>query len=715
MTAYQKTLREFLEHNVVFGNTREKSLEILQRFSSNPGSYVICDTETTGLEPWSGVTSYCASEYREAWNALATKRVSKNFTTEQKIRELQALQKKAVRLRIGADIFAVQLGFYCPKENKLYCTFTYIEDIESMTHVKRVLNSRVRKVFHNAKFDLHMLNKAGIKWQEEIYDTIVASRLTCDFLYNHSLDNLGNYFSGVPEKDSNSETWKKDFDKWWRKASSASTRLGNPTKKKGNKFDYLNYSFAPDNVIRPYGLLDIWYTWLVYTLTEDQVRELYWPLFQMEMAIIFIAMNIERRGVKINRNTLKTACRELAARTKQLREEIATEATEYGVKDFNPNSHKQLVSLLLKSGVPENELLLHHKVSASAEILEAVVRRHKLPWVTKLLTLRTCEKLYSTYFLSFYKRTKDSYPVIHCNLRTNDTVTSRMACSDPNLQNIPKPLENSGNHVPDVRSVFIPRPGNVLLFFDYSQIEMRVFALYCQERSMLKAFKQRRDLHAETAQLMFGTVNEKTRYQAKTINFGIIYGMGIRTLSNKLGVSFEEARTLREQYSEKFSMIDCMVRRAKQQLYRQNYAEDIFGRRYHLDYSEHYKIVNRLVQGTSASILKTAILQVCRMYPNIALWPPVHDETIIEVPIETLWNTPIVRLITLAMTEIEAVKQYGLINLAVDCEYSYRSWGTKESYTAKENENAVSEEFRKIRNHIVIPSQTEEPVDWFIQ
>jgi DNA polymerase-1 len=225
------------------------------------------------------------------------------------------------------------------------------------------------------------------------------------------------------------------------------------------------------------------------------------------------------------------------------------------------------------------------------------------------------------------------------------TATGRLSSSDPNLQNIPIRTELGRK----IRSAFIPRPGNVLLDADYSQIELRIMAHLSGDESLLEAFRAGADIHTSTAARIGGVAEEKVdtemRGRAKTINFGVMYGMGARGLARQLGITVEEAKSFIEEYFERYPGVRDYIECSKEDVRSKGFAETLLGRRRMLpdiesddgrvrSFSERIAI-NMPIQGTAADMIKVAMVGIDRVISESGLRSrmilQVHDELVFDV------------------------------------------------------------------------------------
>lgn len=638
----KSVVQDFRDNNCKFISARLEVIEHLNRLIRKPPEFVIFDVETTGLDPWAGM------HYLLGKNG--------------KVHKTQ-----------GARVFAFGLGIYLDYSRILLCLYIPMNHRELVSKAQVLLFDRdIMKVGHNIKFDLQMAYKSGLRIKGDIYDTLTATRLTHDREPRHSLKYLGNKFSG--QQGEATDRWEVSVKSWLRSARAASTRSGNPP-------GMINYSFVPDELIIPYTLADIFYTFLIYQLTEGEIHECYRSMFKLEIEYIWIVIQMERQGVEIDRAACKKAIAACHRQSRKMLISLKQVARSFGNDKFLPSSHQQVKKLVRQLGATDSQLENRQgRESVDAYVLTRLLAADpkKFAFVESLIAYRTCIKLEKTYFLSMLERSDESGS-LHCQIRPSDTATGRSASVEPNLQNIPRITSANVEGIPSVRSMFIPRRSYDNWYFDYSQIEMRMFALFCQEPAMLAAIAEGRDLHTETASLMYGQISGEFRQYAKAINFGIIYGMGIGRLAVTLGIRRNEASNLMMKYYLQFPRIKQLLQKSKALLIKPGYVEDMFGRRYHIPVDKAYIVVNSLVQGSSANVLKLAILQVNRLIRETKseshLLLPIHDELIIEIKkSERSWLPP---LIQLAMEEILPVKQYKMDTL-VEASSTSENWEDKE-------------------------------------
>ena len=313
-------------------------------------------------------------------------------------------------------------------------------------------------------------------------------------------------------------------------------------------------------------------------------------------------------------------------------------------EEFNVNSTKQLgVILFEKLGLP---IIKKTKTGYSTDVsvLEALQGEH--PLIETLIEYRQLSKLLSTYLLGLHPLINPVTGRIHTHFNQMATVTGRLSSTEPNLQNIPTRTEVGKR----MRAMFVPGKGyDLLLSCDYSQVELRVMASIAGDELLLDSFRHGQDVHARTASEVFGVPLEEVtpymRSKAKTVNFGIIYGISDFGLAKQLGVSRAEAAQYIDSYFARYTGVKEYMEREKQKARDLGYVETLFGRRRYLpdihasnfnkrSFAERTAI-NTPIQGTAADIIKIAMLQVEKKLQEAGVKSrvllQVHDELVLEV------------------------------------------------------------------------------------
>ena len=397
-------------------------------------------------------------------------------------------------------------------------------------------------------------------------------------------------------------------------------------------------------------------------LTDELKKAELWNLYQqIELPLCSVLYDMESEGVAIDKNQLEQFGVMLSQRISDCENLIFG----YSGHPFNIQSTKQLGELLFEQlGLP---VLKKTKTgySTNADVLEKLKNKH--PIIPAIMDYRTLTKLKSTYADGLMK-------VIHEDGRIRTTfqnlvtATGRLSSTDPNLQNIPVRTDLGA----EIRKMFIPKPGYLLVATDYSQIELRVLAHIADDKEMQDAFNQGMDIHTVTASQVFGVAPEQVtslqRRHAKAVNFGIVYGISEFSLSDDIGVSRYEAKEYIESYLAKYSGVREYMKRVVADARQQGYTTTMYGRRRYIPElsSSNYNIrqgaeriaLNTPIQGTAADLIKLAMLRVHQMlaekYPQAKLLLQVHDELIVECPADLA--PEVAKMVSTEMAQIAQLK-----------------------------------------------------------
>lgn len=376
-------------------------------------------------------------------------------------------------------------------------------------------------------------------------------------------------------------------------------------------------------------------------LTEELEKAALTTLFrEIELPLIPILAEMERHGIRVDREQLVGLSHELETMLQEREEAIFRLA---GV-EFNINSPKQLAEILFERLKLKPVRKTKTGFSTDEKVLTILAAAHDLPKI--ILEYRHLAKLKSTYVDAIIGLADPSTERIHTSFNQTVTATGRLSSSKPNLQNIPIKTEIGGR----IREAFIADEGRLLLSADYSQIELRIVAHLSGDPILIESFRKGEDIHRRTASEVFGImpglVTEEMRRRAKAINFGIIYGMGPHGLAGELGVSQKVAKEYIESYFDRYSgvrrFIDDTIREAAEK----GYTSSLFDRRRYIPelksridsvkkFGERIAI-NTPIQGTAADIIKIAMIRIAdRMKAEEVqsrMLLQIHDELIFEVP-----------------------------------------------------------------------------------
>lgn len=460
----------------------------------------------------------------------------------------------------------------------------------------------VKKVSHNVKDLTRLLIENGLPAEGFIFDTALAGYLLDATAGSYDIDRLSiSYFH-------------KELPK--------PVSLDNDDPVQAQEFRF-SHALA----------IDALYKTMLPQLKEMGLGELY---FDIELPLCRVLAEMEAAGFQVDAGALREFGEKLGIAIGELEKRIYTYAGE-----FNINSPKQLGEVLFERlGLPHGKKT-KTGWSTNAEVLEKLDH----PIVRDVLEYRQYMKLRSTYVDGLLKAAGPDER-IHTNFQMTVTATGRLSSTEPNLQNIPTRTELGS----ELRRMFVPAPGCVLVDADYSQIELRLLAHISGDESMQEAFRSREDFHAVTASHVFGVpLNEVTssmRRAAKAVNFGIVYGISAFSLSQDLGVSAEEAKAYMDAYFARFPGVKRYMEDVVKKSRETGYAETIFRRRRTLPEITASKYATRSfgervalnmpIQGTAADIIKLAMVKVFKRLKEEGLSSrlimQVHDELIVECP-----------------------------------------------------------------------------------
>ncbi len=363
-------------------------------------------------------------------------------------------------------------------------------------------------------------------------------------------------------------------------------------------------------------------------------------MFDLEMPLIPVLYEMEKEGIQVNLAELHNFLEEVQVKIEEYTKLIYQEAGE----DFNIRSAQQLGEILFKKlQLPTSKSTKGGQASTSQEVLEKLIGSH--PIIDTLQEYRKLEKLRSTYLEPLPKQTS-SDGRIRTTFNQAGTATGRLSSSNPNLQNIPV----RGEFGKRMRSCFTAKEGHLLVSADYSQVELRVLAHFSKDKTLEEAFKNNEDIHTRTAALLYDisldSVNSDMRRHAKTINFGLLYGMGVRKLAQDLHISQQEAKNFMEIYFARFDQVKNFYEEVEEFARKNAYVITLAGRQRKLDdiLSQDHRAkalaerqaVNTLIQGSAADIIKLAMLKIYNSQElknyEAKLLLQIHDELILEVP-----------------------------------------------------------------------------------
>jgi len=592
-----------------------KASEILKIREEN-GFYPVQPRFTTPLSPKSK-TIESEKPKVETSEPVLEEAVSKTKPTVLKhIGELPNYQNIAIDTETtGLERDAKLLGVsFCGEAGK---AFWLPVDFLNPTSLQKALSSKLL-IMHNGKFDLQVLARNGVDlFANPLFDTMIAHQLL-DENDRHALKYLAEKLLGVTIVIEQNPLIGE------RIGETFPSLLFDTTDKQ-----LIDYACAtlPS---RRHQIAD--YTFRLYKLFEPKLnQERLSRLFNhVEMPVVKVLANMETNGVRVDLQKLSQLTLDLEEQSKVLTKEMY----ELVGEPFDFNSPNQLSRILYqKLGLESVKKTPKGQKSTDIESLEAIKNSH--PVVPKILHVRHIEKLLGTYVTKLPalidkrtgRRAVRQEGRIHCQIHQNGTVTGRFSSSNPNMQNIPR-----GDIV---RSAFIPEKNHVFIDADFSQIELRCIAHYTCDDNMLAAYRLGSDLHKKTAADMLKKpiedVTPQERALAKTINFGLAYGMGANVLAKRLDIPVTEAKDLMDKYFRVYSKVRGYINQHRKEVERRGYVVNMFGRRRRLS-GDYRKAFNALIQGTATDICKIAMVRLAEALPaSVKMLLQVHDELLFEV------------------------------------------------------------------------------------
>jgi DNA polymerase-1 len=686
-------VREFGSFEAVFDNVEEikkrKLKENLQQFRDKAvlskklvtiDRFVPVDDNIDHLKVGEPLSEELADIFREQefkglWDQFAERKEGpKDYNLCLSIKSLQALVKQIKsKGMVSVDTETtstnpleaqlVGISFCCYEGKATYLPLAHqylgvpsqLSWSEAVGILRGVLEDElIRKVGQNIKYDAEVLKRHGVTLKGIHFDTMIASYVINPGLRQHNLDYLAQHYlnhkmisySDVAGKGKNACGFSEvDVEK------------------------AKEYSCEDaDITLRLWQILD-------KKLKSDKNEDLF---YELEMKLLPVLIDMEMIGIKIDTGFFKGMSKRFAEQLKEVEREIFDEAG----MEFNINSPHQLGEVLFeKLQLPvQRKTAKTKKYSTDVKVLKKLCAfPHKMPKL--ILRYRTLSKLKSTYLDALVKMVDPSTGRLHTSYNQTVTATGRLSSSEPNLQNIPI----RGEEGREIRKGFIADKGCYLVSADYSQVELRLFAHYSQDEAFIEAFTHDEDIHARTASEILSSENERVtpemRSIAKTINFGIIYGMGPKKLSDELGIDHKIAKDYISAYYERYQGIKRYTEEMIETARKNGYVTTLFNRRRYLPDIDHNNsrirseaermAINTPIQGTAADLIKKAMINIHNRLEEEKLASKmllqVHDELVFEVPEQELK-----RVMPMIKEEMESVYTLS-IPLKVDIKEG-RNW-----------------------------------------
>lgn len=485
-----------------------------------------------------------------------------------------------------------------------------IKEADARQFLKELLAHQALFVAQNGKYDLQIFEKEGFEVSQVFHDTMIEAYLLHADRRSFSLENLARDFLHEEKGD-------------------LKGLLG-----KGEDF-----SEVPLELATEYAAKDSLLTYKLHQQFEPQIekdKRLSWLWHNVELPLIRVLADMETVGVRLDVAHLKKLSVEMHKRLERTEKEIFKSAG----REFNIASPKQLQQVLFEELKLPTLKKTKTGYSTDESVLEELSFHHEVPRL--IIEQRKLAKLTSTY-IDVLPELVAADGRLHTHYHQTGTQTGRLSSSEPNLQNIPVRSEEGM----EIRKAFIPEKGFQLMSADYSQVELRLMAHFSGDEKMIEAFQNGRDIHAETAKIIFGSSDKEFRSRAKAINFGIIYGISAFGLSQQLGIDRSEAKKFIDSYFEQFPRIKAYMDEAQTTARKLVYTETLFGRRRPLPdiLSKNPTLkamaermaINSPLQGTAADIMKWGMVRVhARLQSESCksrILLQVHDELVLEVAV----------------------------------------------------------------------------------
>ncbi len=576
---------DLFAENPTVGQESSKN-ESYESLKSTPHRYELVDTE---------------EKRRELFDFLRTK---KNLSLDTETTSTVALDAELVGLSFSVK---ENEAFYVPVPADR-------EEAEKIVNLFKPLyeDETTLKIGQNLKYDLMVLANYGVKLAGPMFDTMIAHYLIQPELH-HNMDYMAEIYLHyktihidelIGPKGKNQKSMR---DLQPSEVCEYAAEDADITLKLKNKLE-------PE--LKKYGADSLFYT--------------------VEMPLMPVLAEMERNGVTLDTHSLEETSKVLTTKLVTIEKHIY----ELAGINFNIASPKQVGEVLFDRLriVEKAKKTKTGQYITSEEVLQSLKGKHEI--VAEILEYRGLKKLLSTYIDALPKLINPHTGHIHTSFNQTVTATGRLSSSDPNLQNIPVRGENGK----EIRKAFVPEPGCLFFSADYSQIELRVMAHLSGDENMIEAFREGYDIHAATASKIYKepieSVSRDQRNKAKRANFGIIYGITVFGLAERLEISRDEARQLIDGYFENFPKVKEYMELSKEEARTKGYVQTQFGRRRYLPdinsrnatvrgFAER-NAINAPIQGTAADIIKVAMIRIARRFKAEGIRSKmilqVHDE-----------------------------------------------------------------------------------------
>ena len=497
-------------------------------------------------------------------------------------------------------------GYYVPINHSYLGVPKQISLNDAIKAIEMIFTHPI--IGHNLKYDLAIAKKLGLSPKEEIYDSMIlawlydsASKVGLDWQMQKWFSHTMIKFSDIVGKDENFSSVNIDVATRYAAEDSVACMA---------LFKRLQKELESKDV----NLLEL--------------------AKNLEFPFINVLIEMEGNGIAINPEYFESLSKKFGAELANLEKEIFDLVGSV----FNINSPKQLGTILFDTLGLKAQRQIKGGYSTDEKTLLALIDSH--PVIQKIMDYREVAKLKNTYVEPILKLHKNKR--IHSSFLQTGTATGRLSSKSPNLQNIPVRTKMGK----EIRGGFVASDEeNTLLSIDYSQIELRLLAHFSQDPSLIEAFKNNLDIHAQTAKVIFKDelLATQKRDVAKSINFGLIYGMGAKKLSQTLNISFKEAKIYIQNYFESFPTVKEFLKSKEAEILENGYSQTLLGHWRYFDFSNATEFmkanylregINSIFQGSAADLIKLAMLKIYKEFKDtqVKMLLQVHDELIFELP-----------------------------------------------------------------------------------
>ncbi len=518
----------------------------------------------------------------------------------------------------GSTSPIIGMSFAMHKSSKIRAWYVPTDTKSVMLWKEFLEDPSIKKTGHNLKYDMEVLAQSGIHLRGIMFDTMLASYLLRPGIRSYGMDNLSEEYLGytpIPITDLIGSG----------KNQKSMTQVPLPELAR----------YAAEDADVSLRLYDFFFP----KLQEEKLIDV---LETIELPLLEVLVHMEMMGVALDKKVLAMLDKKVSERLSIIEQQIWSQAGT----EFNVSSPKQLRDILFQTlrlptvGIKKTQ----SGYSTAADELDKLMDAH--PIIALLSEYRELSKLKTTYLNALPPLIDTNTGRIYATFNQTIAATGRLSSTNPNLQNIPIRSEIGQ----EIRRAFVAQEGYMLVKADYSQLELRIAAHISQDEKLIAAFTSGEDIHKSTAAWVFSVpidqVTDDMRRQAKTLNFGVLYGMGAQSFARTAHVSVEEARSFIDRYQHQYTGITKSIEKIVNDAATQGYVETMFGRKRYIPeiHSTNPAIragaeraaFNFPIQGTEADILKKAMIELYRhiamKFPKASIVLTVHDELVCEVP-----------------------------------------------------------------------------------